>query len=510
MPPQALAVVATLLAFSPHGNRIELRLDRGSAEMVWVTPSTFRFRRTLDGPLPSVRWEDRPQVAVQIDEEQGLLRLRSKFLDVAIQKRGLLVRVRKLDGTPLTADLSEPGPSGSGVAWEREAPDRARFYGLGPRTDAEFDVRGKAVASEVPFLVSTAGYGEYHASGGAYRFDFRPGYRYRIEAPGVDYFFYYGPTIKQIFEEHKDARGPAPGWAASPVSAASPQSAASAESAGSWSALRATLLRLVHGAMSAALAPSLSLTPYEGKAPELVQRARQLGSLVDDVSPGPVGLSSFRKQLESFFAVYAAEAQMKGYPVWHPLPFQFPEDPECARHTDEFMLGDEMLIAPIYEPGNKRTVYLPQGIWTNLDTNETSPGRRTITVETPALPVFARNGTIVPLDSPAGMALHYFPTLPAEFFLLESDPDDWTQVHASPAADIMRLEIESKKARDYQWVVHHIERPSEVGFEDRKYRQVRSGSAIEDRTWFYDAAHKNLQVRVRVAAGEDCIINLSF
>ena len=46
MPPQALAAVATLLSFAGHGNRIELRLDRGSAELVWITPSTFRFRRT--------------------------------------------------------------------------------------------------------------------------------------------------------------------------------------------------------------------------------------------------------------------------------------------------------------------------------------------------------------------------------------------------------------------------------------------------------------------------------
>ena len=98
------------------------------------------------------------------------------------------------------------------------------------------------------------------------------------------------------------------------------------------------------------------------------------------------------------------------------------------------------------------------------------PGRRTITVTTAALPVFARNGTIVPLDPPAGMALHYFPKLGAEFFLLEED--GWTQVHAAPAADVMRLEIESKKAREYQWVVHHVERPVKVGFEGAVFREV--------------------------------------
>jgi hypothetical protein len=74
----------------------------------------------------------------------------------------------------------------------------------------------------------------------------------------------------------------------------------------------------------------------------------------------------------------------------------------------------------------------------------------------------------------------------------------------------MRLEIESKKDRDYQWVVHHVERPSSVEFEDRKYREVAVLSALADRTWFYDAKQKNLHVRVKVKAGEDCIINLNF
>jgi hypothetical protein len=127
-------------------------------------------------------------------------------------------------------------------------------------------------------------------------------------------------------------------------------------------------------------------------------------------------------------------------------------------------------------------------------------------VSTTQLPVFARNGTIVPLDSPAGIALHYFPTLGAEFFLI--DDDGWTQVHAAPAADVMRLEIESKKARDYQWVVHHVDRPVQVGFEGVVFREA--AVPLEDRTWSYDAARKNLNLRLRVAANEDSIVNVTF
>jgi hypothetical protein len=498
MPAQALAAVATLLACVPHGNRIELQLDRGSAELLWLTPSTFRFRRALDGFLPELKAADRAPVEVEIDDAPGTVRLRSKFLDVAIQKHGVLLHVRRVDGMPLMSDLSEPAPAAGGVTWDRQALAGVEFYGLGPSTDPVLGLRGKAVRAEVPLLISTAEYGEYHPGLGSYRFDFTAADRYRIVAPGIDYFFYYGPTPKEILEEHNAVRPAAEAW---PVSS---------ERFGSWNTLRASLLRLVHGAMSAVLAPEFDLTPYANAPPELVERARQLGSLVPKVTPGAVGIGDFRKQLDSFFDVYALEIRDRGHPTWHPLPFQFPDDAEGARHADEFMLGDEMLVAPIYEPGGKRAVYLPRGIWTSIETNEVFQGKRTIAVKTKSLPVFARNGSIVPLDSAVGIDLHYFPKLGAEFFLLEADIGDYSQVHAAPAADTMRLEIEAKKDRNYQWVVHHVEKPAEVGFQNVKYREAASLAAMTDRGWFYDAARKTLHVRVRVKADQDCIINLAW
>ena len=496
MPLQALAAVATVLAFAPHGNRIELQLDHGSAELVWVTSSSFRFRRVLEGRLPEGKSKEYEPVTVQGDDLPGAVRLRSTYLDVTIQKHGLLVRVHRKDGTTLMADLSEPRSEAAGVTWERQLPAGAQLYGLGPRVDTVFDLHGKSVRAEVPFLLSTSGYGEYHAGAGNYHFDFTSDDHYRIQGPEIDYFFYYGPTPKEVFDEHRYAHGTAEPWQVS------------ADRFGSWATLRAALLRLVQGAMSAALSPTFDMTPYANAPPELQQRARQLGSIVPSVTAGPLGTSGFRQQLTTFFATYHAELGDHGYPIWHPLPFQIAEDREGARHVDEFLLGDEMLIAPIYEPGDQRAVYLPRGIWTNLETNEATQGPRTITVKTKALPVFARNGTIIPLDSKGGLALHYFPKLGAEFFLLESDLGEYSQVHAAPAADIMRLEIETRKDRDYEWVVHHVDKPDAVEFEDIQYRQVTAANQLANRTWYYDSASRILQVRVHAKAGEDCIINI--
>lgn len=496
---QVLAAAA-IVSFAIHGGVVGFKLDRGSAELRWRGDSTFRFRRVLEGALPGVSEMETPQAALHVDDTPGAVVIRSKFIEVSVAKRGALVRVRKLDGTPLAADLTEPEPAPGGVTWARRASPGTAYYGLGARVDPSLDLRGKSVQAATPFLIADTGYGEFHPGGGAFSFDFTAADRYRIEAPRVDYFFYYGPSVKQVFEEHHTAQG----------TPEDPPPPAFVEGAGSWAGLAASLLRRVHGAMSAEPEGRLDLAVYENAPEELRTRARQLGSLAPDALPGATGLSGFREKLASFFAVYAVEKRDRGYPVWHPLPFQFSADPECARHADEFMLGDEMLIAPVVAPGGRRSVYLPQGIWTNLDTDEVFVGRRSIEVRTAALPVFARNGTIVPLDSAGGMTLHYFPKLGAEFFVLEAGVSDYSQFHAAPAADAMRLEIESKVERDYRWVVHHTAKPRAVEWAGAVFKEAASAPVMADHTWFFDAARQSLEVRVRVKAGEDSIVNIGF
>jgi alpha-glucosidase (family GH31 glycosyl hydrolase) len=190
---------------------------------------------------------------------------------------------------------------------------------------------------------------------------------------------------------------------------------------------------------------------------------------------------------------------------------QFSKDPEGAKVSDEFMLGDELLIAPIHQAGNSRTVYLPMGIWTRLSDNQVFQGKRTIKIDAAPdeLPAFSRNGAILPLGSDP-MKLHYFPRLGGEFFLFESDLGEYSQVHAGPAGDFMRLEIESKKERRYEWVVHHLDRPRQIGAGGVDFAEVESQDTLRPGAWFYDAPNKNLHVRIVGRAGGDEIINISF
>jgi hypothetical protein len=510
MPAPALALAATLLSFAVNGNRVELTLDHGRAEVTWLSPNTFRYRRSLEGPLTPARG-NATAVKLTVRETPGGVLLGSGVIEVEVSRRGALVSVRKLDGSVILRDATEPRPHGEGVAWQREMPPGVRLYGLGARAGSSFDLRGRAVTADVPFLFTSAGYGEYHTGAGAYRFDFTGASAYEVSAPRVDYFFHYGPSPKAIFEErHKSAV---------PAHAALSEYSRPllGDSAALWRALGEDVERLTHAALSGILTEAFPAMRYARASGELRTRVTQVASL----APGPsLTPGEFRSRLSTFYLSYGPEKNGKGYPVWHPLPFQFPDDPECALHADEFMLGDEMLVAPIYQPGGKRQVYLPQGVWTNLETNESIAGRRSITVETAGLPVFARNGSIVPFNVSGGLDLHYFPTLGAEFYLLEPGIAAWSVAHAAPAGGVFRLEIESKVARSYQWVIHHVERPASVGFvaqtsapvsipEQEAGRQAE-GLSHPDRFWYYDASRKELHVAADVRAGEDCVIHVQF
>jgi hypothetical protein len=216
-----------------------------------------------------------------------------------------------------------------------------------------------------------------------------------------------------------------------------------------------------------------------------------------------------------FFRAYVEETTDRGYPLIHPLQMQYPNDAEASNIADEFMIGDEILFAPVHADGNRRSVYLPMGRWTELATNKEYPGRQRIEVEVKPdeMALFLKNGSIVPIDSADGagpMAVHYVPTLAGEFFLFEPGPAEYTQLHAAPALDLMRLEIESKAARTYEWIIHHTPPARGVKTGGTAYRRVKDRSELRPGVWYYDRELRNMHIRVRVGARETGLAQVAF
>jgi len=89
-------------------------------------------------------------------------------------------------------------------------------------------------------------------------------------------------------------------------------------------------------------------------------------------------------------------------PVIRPTFYDFPDDPLCAQENDEMMLGANLLVAPVVEPGvPERTVYLPAGAgWFDVWSGALHEGGRTVSLDAPwdRPPLLAREGCAVPVN----------------------------------------------------------------------------------------------------------------
>ncbi len=96
----------------------------------------------------------------------------------------------------------------------------------------------------------------------------------------------------------------------------------------------------------------------------------------------------------------ASAATADGTPPLRPVGFAYPEDPGAAAAWDEYMVGDQLLVAPVRDQGAvERVVHFPPGRWVDWFTGEVHEGPSDETVEAPldALPLYLRFGAIVPM-----------------------------------------------------------------------------------------------------------------
>ncbi len=97
----------------------------------------------------------------------------------------------------------------------------------------------------------------------------------------------------------------------------------------------------------------------------------------------------------------AVEAHETGVPMMRPMVMEFPNDPTCANLDKQYMLGDSLLVAPIFKESGECTYYLPNGTWTNYLSGEVRTGGRwyTETYDYFHMPLFVKENTILPVGS---------------------------------------------------------------------------------------------------------------
>jgi len=154
---------------------------------------------------------------------------------------------------------------------------------------------------------------------------------------------------------------------------------------------------------------------YDGDRiePELLVRWAQASALMPllQFSVGPwhhgaqaTALCREASNLHLAFAGYTyrlAEASTRtGEPILAPLFYHSPDDAETFRITDQFMLGPDVVVAPVLTKGAlTRDLYLPKGRWADYKTKKVVEGGRwwkSWPAPLDTLPLFVREGVRLP------------------------------------------------------------------------------------------------------------------
>ncbi|MGW8482298.1 alpha-xylosidase [Microbacterium sp. NPDC055903] len=127
-----------------------------------------------------------------------------------------------------------------------------------------------------------------------------------------------------------------------------------------------------------------------------------------------------KMRLMPYLFQVGVDAARTGVPLMRPMLLEFPEDPAAAHLDRQYMLGPDLLVAPVLSADGTVEFYLPEGTWTSLITGEHVTGGRWVreTHGFTSLPLYVRPGAVLPwgartdrpdYDYVDGLALRVFP-----------------------------------------------------------------------------------------------------
>ena len=107
--------------------------------------------------------------------------------------------------------------------------------------------------------------------------------------------------------------------------------------------------------------------------------------------------SRLKLSLMPYLHQVGIEAHETGIPFMRPMQLEFPGDPAVAHLDRQYMLGPDLLVAPVFRADGEVEYHLPAGTWTNLLTGEvrTGGGWHREVHDVMSLPVWVREGAVL-------------------------------------------------------------------------------------------------------------------
>lgn len=247
-----------------------------------------------------------------------------------------------------------------------------------------------------------------------------------------------------------------------------------------------------------------------------------------------------KMRLTPYMYTYARQAWDSGAPIVRGLLWNFPEDKKTYDRSTQYqyMLGDWMLVAPVFTSMNvnrgfrKEPIYLPKGAWFDYADGRmlqgpTTIGAYPITLE--KLPVFIRGGAIVPMypemlyndQKPKDpLTFDVYPWGASHFDLYEDDGLTRKYQHGESAKQ--RIAVEAPEgvsgpitlsvgasvgrfdgklgSRVYQFQIHTPFKPKGITVDGQPVLELKDAGAYAScvSAWYFDPADKRGTVHLRL------------
>lgn len=106
-------------------------------------------------------------------------------------------------------------------------------------------------------------------------------------------------------------------------------------------------------------------------------------------------------QLFPYLYTYSRKAHDIGLPITRGLFMEYPNDAEAAKIDNQFIFGEELLVAPVLKKGERvKRVYFPDGEWIDFNDKKTEYlGGEKLPYKAPlnTIPIFVKKGSIIPM-----------------------------------------------------------------------------------------------------------------
>ncbi len=105
-----------------------------------------------------------------------------------------------------------------------------------------------------------------------------------------------------------------------------------------------------------------------------------------------------RYSLMPYIYAQAKDSSARGYPMLRTLFFEYPNDPGSWNIDDEYMLGSDLLVAPLFSSSDIRMVYLPPGVWIDYQSGKAYQGAQWHQIKAGEIPVIllVKNHAAIP------------------------------------------------------------------------------------------------------------------